>query len=913
MLAEQWVASHSPPMTRTPVIKYPSGVLINIQEYALILAPLAAVNVEHRPRILHSIESGELVMITLEAYQASDRDGNGFLSWNDGEIRDFITRVFQHYGLSVPSEGQMFELYSQFDLDRSSYLDARECLCLVDSLFRSVFFIMEDEVNLVQSPSYPPQQHWPPSRNASSDRPSVATFILTPPPSDGGVIAYDPRVPAQRGGQVPASGPPPPRQADAWMWPQHAADADAHLQPQQPLLDPRLEAQRPLPAAGAGVPFDGAPWPDEPTWGWADLGSMFGFGSRSPRGEPPPVSHQWPQALLEMDPPRRTQPQPPQASFQWPDAAPPPNPPTAGPGKVRPYADQPRPYQVYHSDAPPRGGQGLLPPSAAVAAATGAAGAPFEADPRFDVVDREQGREAAQNPWPEEAWSFKSLVSVFGGGRFQDPQPAGPPTAGPPTAGPPTSQAAPNFCAACGNKFMEGSRFCRKCGAQRPEVGAPQSSLWGTQKDTSYQKPSWKQASIDPELMPHGKTPTPQAAPPPPSAAGPEVPMWREVDQLRKHVIEIDLEEVRLHHQSPDLIPGWHETTTYYVSVHPFDRDPSPPLEAPKYTKEGEYLVSQAVGSKEPPVKNGHARHVPFKEKLVLNTDRAIPNAQVLLWGKKGNIAHSEIILVGKTVISLFDYRLQRKLIPWNVMDLTVDMPVAEMFMRYEVKTTPAAVQLLHLTDVKQTQVTLHWSKPLNDHGSPVQGYKINILLTQEPGKTEGSMWHTLCECTKTLHTAFVVENLKGNTEYLVNVMAVNQVGAGDSYEFQIQTAPVEPSAPPKPWIQEARDGCLCIAWHSSDQDGGTPVTAYKVQMMKNKVTGNPLSKLFGPAPEKSAAWAEIGSVGAVMDELKDQPSVYTVWAGPLDDQSTEYRFRVYAMNNAGVSEPSALTDPHYT
>merc|ERR1719506_1904290 len=30
-LAEQWVASHSPPMFRTPIIKYPSGVMVNIQ------------------------------------------------------------------------------------------------------------------------------------------------------------------------------------------------------------------------------------------------------------------------------------------------------------------------------------------------------------------------------------------------------------------------------------------------------------------------------------------------------------------------------------------------------------------------------------------------------------------------------------------------------------------------------------------------------------------------------------------------------------------------------------------------------------------------------------------------------------------------------------------------------------------
>jgi len=381
--------------------------------------------------------------------------------------------------------------------------------------------------------------------------------------------------------------------------------------------------------------------------------------------------------------------------------------------------------------------------------------------------------------------------------------------------------------------------------------------------------------------------------------------------EWRKHIIEFELDEVRLHQDSPELIAEWHQTTTYFISFHPFAEDPDIPMEAPKRTKDGEYLVSQNKACKEPTVKEtGHLKHIPFKEKLILNTDQPIPSCQILLWGRKGNIAHEEIVLLGNTVVSLFDYTLQRKMIPWNVMDITVNMPVADLFMKYEVKTTPAAVQLLHLTDVHRDKVTLHWTPPLNDHGSPVQGYKIDILLTQPQ---TGAQWHELCPCTKTLYPEYIVSNLTGNTEYLINVMAVNSVGAGDPYEFQIQTAPIEPSPPSKPWIQEARDGCLCVAWHASTNDGGTPITTYKIQMMKLiGATQNKLLSLFGPS-EKDAAWADIGSVGAVMDELKDQPSVYTVWAGPLDDGKCEYRFRVYAMNNAGVSTPSELTDPHYT
>jgi hypothetical protein len=351
--------------------------------------------------------------------------------------------------------------------------------------------------------------------------------------------------------------------------------------------------------------------------------------------------------------------------------------------------------------------------------------------------------------------------------------------------------------------------------------------------------------------------------------------------------------------------------------MHPFSDDPTVPLTAPTrgiikdtlgLPNDGENVVSQSVAAREG--NNGHKKHIPFKERLILHTDHPIPNCQALLWGRVGNLATEEIVLLGRTVIPLFDYTLQRKMVPWHVLCFTTEAPVAEMFMKYEVKTTPSAVQLLHLTDIKRDQVQLHWTKPLNDHGSPVQGYKIDILLTQAQ---TGAEWHCLCPFTKTLHTAFVVQNLQGNTEYLVNVMAVNEVGVGDPYEFQIQTAPVEPSAPSKPWIQEARDGCLCVAWHASTQDGGTPITSYKVQMRKLRgATKSAFSAVFGPS-EKDAAWADIGSVGAVMDEVKDQPSVYTVWAGPLDTTQCEYRFRVYAMSSAGMSDASELTDAHYT
>jgi len=140
-MAERWASTQAPqPVMRTSSITYPSGASVNFRELSAAFAPVAAVNASHRSRIIPALESGDLVRQTLQTYAACDREMTGFLSLHNGEIRDFIAAVFQQQGLGPPDENQMYQLYMKFDADRNSVLDARECLCMVDALFRSIFF-----------------------------------------------------------------------------------------------------------------------------------------------------------------------------------------------------------------------------------------------------------------------------------------------------------------------------------------------------------------------------------------------------------------------------------------------------------------------------------------------------------------------------------------------------------------------------------------------------------------------------------------------------------------------------------------------------------------------------------------------------------------------------------------------------
>jgi hypothetical protein len=443
--------------------------------------------------------------------------------------------------------------------------------------------------------------------------------------------------------------------------------------------------------------------------------------------------------------------------------------------------------------------------------------------------------------------------------------------------------------------------------------------------------PSWRDSWREPN---DGQRLPPSSSFPPPGRAAsgpaPKPPAWQEHEE-RPHLLEVELDELELrpeadyHHQV-----AWYESLKYYVSLHPrsehHDNIPIP-HDAPRATVDREYLVSQVQPPKHPQVQVGLASFlsskapesdegkkpdhpiVTFKEQLALMLDKLDVHLVLYVWGRKSSMASEEVTLIGRALAPLHDYAFQRKTTTWGVFDVQEGHRVAEMRLRYHVATTPGPVQSPHLTDTKQSQVTINWEPPANDHGAPILGYKVSILLDAK--MNEGPKWFELCECTKSKNPVYVVANLTGNTAYMVDVRAVNKVGAGDPCEFQITTAPVEPDPPSKPWIEEARDGCLNVAWEPPELNGGMPVTAYKIKMRKilgvSKWSVNP----FGPS-EKDAVWVDMGTVGAAMNE-QAEPSMYNAWVGPLEAGACEYRFQVVAMNRMGESRGSELSDPQYT
>jgi len=402
--------------------------------------------------------------------------------------------------------------------------------------------------------------------------------------------------------------------------------------------------------------------------------------------------------------------------------------------------------------------------------------------------------------------------------------------------------------------------------------------------------------------------------------SAPKPPAWHRFEQ-RAHLLELELDDLEIKPNTVDLKAAWYESVTFFLTFHPHSEDLQAlplPREAPRSSIEGEVLVSRTVAAKAPEVRVPEATQESvaiFSEKLSLKKDYLDHHLVIYLWGRKASLTGEEILLLGWHVLPLRDYSLQRHSKVWGLFDVSTALHVADMRMTYAVSTTPGHIQNPHKVDATQTDVTIRWTPPKNDHGAPVIGHKIALHVND---KAVEPLWITLCECTKTANPVYVIPNLTGNTSYCVAIQAINKVGLGDACEFAIRSAPLNPNPPPKPWIQQALDGCLCVAWTAPDSDGGSPILVYKVRMWK--ALGGSAWNLFGPTALQGT-WTEMGTVSARHfddgDEIPEYdvsaPTDYTAWVGPLEDESCEYSFQIVAVSAVGRSDGSPLSDPFTT
>lgn len=394
-------------------------------------------------------------------------------------------------------------------------------------------------------------------------------------------------------------------------------------------------------------------------------------------------------------------------------------------------------------------------------------------------------------------------------------------------------------------------------------------------------------------------------------------PNWLSNREERLTVIQADVDEVRLFHQPPDLLSAFYQNTSYFVSFHPGsepEQSITLPHEVPvpDKTKNGDYMVSKSAIAKKPLVqlqqygKNAYVAQ--FLDNLALQRSHIDLHIAVYVWGIRSSlIAEESPVLLGRALLPMTDWTVQRKLVPWSVTDIPTGQLVGEVVLKFEVTTTPGPPRNPQVSDVGRKEVTLHWHPPHSDHGSPVVGYKVDLRRQDDP--KQDPKWVTLCELTDGLDPVYCVTNLQPHRPYIFEVSAVNGVGVGDPIEFQVHTAPCEADAVAKPWLKKKKGDAVCVAWYASGWDGGAPVQAYKLVM--RVLPGASKWNLFGPS-EDEAAWADVNVIDCATHQHEHGPDIFSQWV-QLEEPACEYRFKVYAINPAGRSKGSEFSSAHYT
>lgn len=179
-------------------------------------------------------------------------------------------------------------------------------------------------------------------------------------------------------------------------------------------------------------------------------------------------------------------------------------------------------------------------------------------------------------------------------------------------------------------------------------------------------------------------------------------------------------------------------------------------------------------------------------------------------------------------------------------------------------------------SEITQHTCHLSWHPPKFDGGCRVTHYVV------ERKETTHEQWVVATSCCK--DTQFTCQGLQENGEYIFRVMAVNENGMSVPLEGLnpiIAKLPFDPPGPPGiPDITEVGGDFVNLQWTKPENDGGSRVLGYYVE--KREVGSN--------------LWQRINQNYLCL------PTQFNI-GNLVEDR--EYEFRIFAVNEAGISPPS--------
>lgn len=119
--------------------------------------------------------------------------------------------------------------------------------------------------------------------------------------------------------------------------------------------------------------------------------------------------------------------------------------------------------------------------------------------------------------------------------------------------------------------------------------------------------------------------------------------------------------------------------------------------------------------------------------------------------------------------------------------------------------------------------VTLGWSAPADTGGTAVTGYRVEL-------SADGETWTTAVADTGSADTGATVGGLTNGAEVAFRVSALNAVGVGAPSATVTATPRTVPTAP-RSSTAVPRDRSVTLSWSAPIDDGGAPVTGYRVTL----------------------------------------------------------------------------------
>ena len=137
----------------------------------------------------------------------------------------------------------------------------------------------------------------------------------------------------------------------------------------------------------------------------------------------------------------------------------------------------------------------------------------------------------------------------------------------------------------------------------------------------------------------------------------------------------------------------------------------------------------------------------------------------------------------------------------------------------------------LTATAVGDSAIGLDWDPPADTGSSAITGYKIEV---SENGTSWDSLANTAANKTDHEHG-----DLEAGTTRHYRVFAINDDGTSEPSNVDSATTESERPGPPKDLDATAVDSTqIDLAWNPPDDDGGSPITGYRIEMSPNGNSG---------------------------------------------------------------------------